>query len=472
MKETNILLLDFNPSSSLGKDLRSILASDPSWTVELRQLPLVDDPLAAVNRQLTSLIKNLTLRMVFLMLPPSLLQQEPSLLLGFQNKLVPWPLIVGLEEGEPDALFALLERGAADFITPPLTPLNTLPRVRRLLTHANQRQTPLYTLKGQYGLNQLIGQSEVFRAVVKKIPLVARSDANVLISGETGTGKELCARAIHYLSPRTQQAFVPVNCGAIPTELVESELFGHEQGAFTTAVKAQAGLIAAANGGTFFLDEIDCLSLTAQVKLLRFLQEKEYRPLGSVKLRRADTRVIAAANVDFDEAVSAGRLRQDLYYRLSVIPVRLPPLRERREDIPLLALHFLGKFAPEFNQPRLSFSAEAMQVLQRYEWPGNVRELEHLIAGAVALAESDVIEARDLNLPFNAAAKHPTSFREAKGRFERSYIEDLLLANRGNITRAAQAANKNRRAFWELIRRHHIDANRFKGDLNSELGAK
>jgi DNA-binding NtrC family response regulator len=408
---------------------------------------------------------------VFLILPRNLLAQGQRIIQRLQ-KATAAALIVVLDAGEPDDISALLELGVADFIIPPLTALDILPRVRRLLEQTRERQTPLRALKAQFGLGQLIGESEAFRAVVKKIPRIAQCDTSVMISGETGTGKELCARAIHYLSPRSRQAFIPVNCGAIPTELVENELFGHERGAFTTAVSAQPGLIAEADGGALFLDEIDCLPLLAQVKFLRFLQEKEYRPLGSTKTRRADVRVIAAANVDCDEIVRAGRLRQDLYYRLNVIPLRLPPLRERRGDIPLLASHFLARYAAEFNQPALSLSADAMELLQRYEWPGNVRELEHLIARAVALAEREVIEGADLGLLQGAMVAPPSSFREAKARFERAYVEDLLLANHGNITRAAQAARKNRRAFWELIRKYHINVNSFKADSKSRSAAR
>ena len=462
MKETNVFLLDFNSPNGLGADLRAILASVSRWTVHHHIVTLGPEAPATLVRNVTRFIKKWNSSLTFLVLPRSLLNQGRLFLQDLQRIPETPPIIVVLEAGEPDEMFALLELGASDFITPPLTPLNTLPRVRCLLEHSHERRAPMFALRGKLGLNQLIGESPVFRTVKKKIPLVARCDANVLISGETGTGKELCARAIHYLSSRANKAFVPVNCGAFPTELVENELFGHERGAFTHAVNAKTGLIHEADGGTLFLDEIDCLSLTAQVKLLRFLQEKEYRPLGSAKTHRSDTRVIAAANIDFEAAVREGSLRQDLYYRLNVIPLPLPPLRERREDIPLLATHFLNKYASKFDRPNLAFSEDGMELLPQYDWPGNVRELEHLIERAVALAENEVIECRDLGLPPARVDEHSISFREAKVRFERSYVEDLLVANQGNITRAAHAARKNRRAFWELIRKHHIDASSFR----------
>jgi two-component system, NtrC family, response regulator GlrR len=462
MEETTILLLDFSSSGSLGIELHGILASVPRWTVELQKLALGERGLTALSQRLAS-----NLSVVFVVLPASLLKQSQRLFQHVQGAAEPPPLIVVPEATEPDEILNLLELGVADFITPPLRALDILTRVRRVLKHSRHRRTPVHRFKEQLGSKQLIGESKAFRATVKRIPLIARCDASVLISGETGTGKELCARAIHYLSPRADQAFVPVNCGAIPAELVENELFGHERGAFTTAVRAQAGLVQEAIGGTLFLDEIDCLPLPSQVKLLRFLQEKEYRPLGAAKTLRADVRVVTAATVDLDEAVQTGRFRQDLYYRLNVIPIQLPPLRERVEDIPLLARHFLTRYAGEFNKSKLSFSPNALELLSQYDWPGNVRELEHLVERTVALSELEVIEGDDLNLPRKATAERPTSFREAKARFERTYVEDLLLAHRGNITRAAQAARKNRRAFWELIRKHHIDVQGFKADSKS-----
>jgi len=318
-------------------------------------------------------------------------------------------------------------------------------------------------LKERLGLRHLIGESPAFLAVVQKIPEVARYKATVLLTGETGTGKEVCARAIHYLSPRATKPLVPVNCGAIPVDLVENELFGHERGAFTDATVAQSGLIHEADGGTLFLDEVDCLPLLAQVKLLRFLQERQYRPLGSTKTRTVDVRVIAATNVDAEAAVRTGKLRRDLYYRLNTLPLLLPPLRERRKDVLLLARHFLTKYTHEYGKPVTGFSAEAVQKLLLYHWPGNVRELEHIVERAVLLTAHVVISAADIGLPH---ADEVESFHQAKSKviiqFERDYVQGLLLAYQGNIAKAARAAQKNRRAFWQLLRKHHIDAQRFK----------
>jgi DNA-binding NtrC family response regulator len=295
---------------------------------------------------------------------------------------------------------------------------------------------------------------------------VAKCDASVLISGETGTGKEMCARAIHYLSPRANKPFIPFNCGAIPTDLMENELFGHVEGAFTGASTPQSGLIREANSGTLFLDDIDCLALNSQVKLLRFLQEKEYRQLGSAKVCQADVRVIAATNIDLEAAVEKGRLRHDLFYRLNIIPITLPTLRDRREDIPLIARHFLNKYATEFGKQLTGFASEAVQRLMLYDWPGNVRELEHVVERAVLFCEHPVIRDTDISLPRKKAAACKISFKDAKAevvnKFERSYIERLLLSYQGNITRAAQAAKKNRRAFWQLIHKHQIDVQAFK----------
>lgn len=466
MKRTNILLLGLDLVGNPDGNLIEILTCVPQWLVHSQRMSLIEEGIPVIRQRINALIEKTEPSIIFLILSANSPKQNRMLFQSWrQDKAL--PLMVMIEGGEPDAPAFPDESGGIEFITPPLTAADLIPLVRRTLQHTRRDQESLRILKEQLGLKQLIGESAVFRTVISKIPLAARCNASVMISGETGTGKELCARAIHYLSPRAHGAFIPVNCGAIPTELVENELFGHKRGAYTGATHEQPGLIGEADGGTLFFDEIDCLPLLAQVKLLRFLQEKEYRQLGSVRTERADVRVIAAANIDFEEAVKAGKLRQDLYYRLNVITLQLPPLRERREDVPLLARHFLNRYAAEFDRPGLSFSLNAMERLLNYSWPGNVRELEHLIARAVAMAEHEVIYDSDLNLPFTPAAARPASLREAKTRFERAYIEALLLAHHGNITKAAQAAQKNRRAFWELIRKHRINVDNFKGSVGS-----
>lgn len=316
----------------------------------------------------------------------------------------------------------------------------------------------------------LVGQSQAFMKEINKIPAIAKCNSCVLISGETGTGKEICARLIHQMSPRSNKPFVPVNCGAIPVELAENELFGHKCGAFTGASATKPGLILEAEKGSLFLDEIDSLPHAAQVKLLRFLQEKTYRPLGSTKERLANVRVLAASSIDVEEAVQLGRLRKDLYYRLNVISLKLPPLRGRRDDIPLLARHFLRKCAAETGKHVTDFSPEVMQMFLLYDWPGNVRELEHVVERAVVHTETSIIRDMEINLPrFEAFENDAQSFKEAKARFvdefEKAYIQKLLLANHGNISRAAEAARKHRRAFLQLIRKHGIDVQEYKTAL-------
>jgi two-component system response regulator GlrR len=322
------------------------------------------------------------------------------------------------------------------------------------------------TLKEKLGLRILIGQSPAFLAAKAQITQVAHYDVNVLILGETGTGKELFARSIHYLSARAQHPFIPVNCGAIPTDLVENELFGHVRGAFTGAASTAVGLIREAHGGTLFLDEIDALPFLAQVKLLRFLQEKEYRPLGSSKTHHVDLRIVAATNVSIEQAVREGRFRQDLYYRLNIIPVTLPRLCDRKEDIPILARHFLLKYAGEFRKSIIAFSDAAMRQLLLYEWPGNVRELEHVVQRAVVLSQQEIIREEALGLPQAPSQQSCHSFKDAKARaveqFERSYLAALLSAHQGNVAQAAHTAKKHRRALWQLIAKHHIDTSRFR----------
>jgi DNA-binding NtrC family response regulator len=273
-------------------------------------------------------------------------------------------------------------------------------------------------------------------------------------------------RAIHYLSPRAGRPFVPVNCGAIPVELLENELFGHERGAFTGAAGTREGLIQEAENGTLFLDEVDSLPLLAQVKLLRFLQDKEYRPLGSTKAIKGDVRIIAASNANLEAAVAAGTLRRDLYYRLNVVPITLPPLRERPKDILLLARYFLAQHAAKLNSPAAEFSSDAQSKLMLYSWPGNVRELEHVIERVVVLCTQRTIQENHIVFPGENDQLNHLSFQEMKAnvitQFETTYIQNLLIAYKGNISKAAQAAQKERRTFWQLVRKHKIDVQQFK----------
>lgn len=467
MEKSTILLLDFNLSKELNDTLQGILSS--SFKVKVHSQPTPDRSGRIENDDWPGAISRCRPDLIFLILPRGLLRQEVALVRAIGNASAKAPLIIMTEEVESPETFELLKLEAVDHITPPLTAIDILPRVGRLLDRSRQGATITRTLKERFGLKQLIGNSPAFLAEIAKIPLVAECDAGVLIYGETGTGKELYARAIHYLSPRTDKPFVPINCGAIPLDLIENELFGHASGAFTSAHMSQHGLLHEAEGGTLFLDEVDCLPHLAQVKLLRFLQEKEYRPLGSSKMCKADVRIIAASNVDFDEAVGAGKLRRDFYYRLNVIMLMLPPLRERGADILLLARHFLEKYAEEFGRQGTEILDDAMQLLMLYDWPGNVRELEHIIKRAVILSKHGAICGTDLNLPCHAKMDSRETFREAKAsvvkQFERAYLQKLLLAHQGNITRAAQAAQKNRRALWQLIRKHNIDVQSFKPSI-------
>jgi DNA-binding NtrC family response regulator len=283
----------------------------------------------------------------------------------------------------------------------------------------------------------------------------------VLIQGESGTGKEVAARSLYNVAPRGQ--FVPIDCGSLVGTMMESELFGHARGAFTGAVDAKRGLIELANGGTAFFDEIGELPLELQVKLLRVLQEQEIRPLGSLQRIKIDVRLVAATNRDLQREVAAGRFREDLFHRLNVLQINLPPLRERMGDVPGLARAFLRRLSSQLNRPGLQLSANAFQTLQSYDWPGNVRELESVIQRAAVLAKSCVIEPLDLELPeSDGHSALPVSFERAKQRaingFEHGYLIQLLSESGGNVSRAAQQAGKDRRSFQRLLRKYNLSA--------------
>ena len=459
MKSAGALLLDVSVTKSLSSQLQEILETAFTLTVP----PTLSDAEPTLDEELTQVVRRADAGLIFLISSPDALEMCRTVLSALKRFAPDIPVIVALEEYDSQQAFDLLKLGADDFVTAPFHEFDVLPRAWKALKNFLGED-----ISGHENshFRQLIGQSPIFLQQAQKISLIAACEANVLIVGETGTGKELYARAIHYGSARAGRPFMPVNCGAIPAELVENELFGHMRGAFTSASNLQVGLIEEANGGTLFLDEIDCLPVHAQVKLLRFLQEKEYRPLGSSRMKKADVRVVAASNLNLEEAVDTGRVRQDLFYRLNIISLTLPPLRDRREDIPLLARHFLEKYSREFDSLVRDFTDEAMNMLMVYSWPGNVRELEHAVERAIVMCKKPLIQAADIVVSNQAHAGKRESLREAKAkeieRFERNYIAGVLSACRGNITRAAEISQKNRRAFWQLIQKYRIDVSRFK----------
>ena len=314
-------------------------------------------------------------------------------------------------------------------------------------------------------LLDIVGEATVVTEISQRIGFVAKSSGSVLIAGETGTGKELVARAIHYSSPRAGFPFVCVNCGSLTDELLEDMLFGHERGAFTGAHATRRGLLAEAAQGTLLLDEVDTLSPRAQASLLRVLQERRFRAIGSNQEQTADVRVVAATNAPLQKLAESNGFRRDLYYRLCVFSMHLPALRERKSDIPLLACHFVRKHAPSGTHPELSSAAH--EALVRYDWPGNVRELENAIVRGIFLCSAGVIEPEHLDLPAHADTRHASGGlgplklmkQQAVRAFEHDYLTRLMLAHCGNVTAAARTAGKERRELGKLLKRYAIVPN-------------
>jgi two-component system response regulator GlrR len=319
---------------------------------------------------------------------------------------------------------------------------------------------------------ELITRSSSMEDLLSQARRVAASDASVCIFGASGTGKELLARAIHRASPRTEAPFVAVNCGAIPEGLLESELFGHKKGSFTGAVSDRRGLFQAAQGGTLFLDEIGDMPLALQVKLLRALEERKIRPVGSHENFDVDVRVIAATHRKLEERIASGEFREDLYYRLNVVKLYIPPLAERREDIPLLANHFLTRLAERYRRGRLAFSPEAMQLLVSAPWPGNVRQLLNVVEQAVALAATEVIPESLVRQALDAGDTALTPLDEARRAFERDYLVRILKITGGNVTKAARLAGRNRTEFYRLLERHSLEPGMFKSNIKGDKDHK
>ena len=371
------------------------------------------------------------------------------------------PVIILTAHGTiPDAVDAT-QRGVFGFLTKPFDSQDLLQKVAAALELSGGEPAGSDNTAGEWRAG-IITRSARMEDLLRQAKLVADSDASVLIFGESGTGKELLARAIHHASQRREKAFVAVNCGAIPADLLESELFGHARGAFTGAIQAHKGLFQAADGGTLFLDEIGDMPLPLQVKLLRVLQEGEVRPVGSTQAIPVDVRVISATHRDLDSQRDQGMFREDLFYRLNVVSLKLPALAERREDIPLLAAHILRRLAERYRKQPSTLAPDAMALLVAAPWPGNIRQLLNLLEQAVALTPTTVIPATLVQAALKEDAAALIPFEEARKTFERDYLVRLLKITGGNVTQAAQLAKRNRTEFYKLLQRHRLEPGMFK----------
>jgi two-component system response regulator GlrR len=372
------------------------------------------------------------------------------------------PVIILTAHGTiPDAV-AATQRGVFGYLTKPYDADELLAQIERALSlHGGAAKTGA---SGQVWREDIITRSSVMEDLLAKAQRVAAGDASVLIQGESGTGKELLARAIHRASPRANQPFVAINCGAIPETLLESELFGHMKGSFTGAIADQRGLFVAADKGTLFLDEIGDMPLTLQVKLLRVIETREVRPIGATRSTPFDVRIISATHRDLAREKEGGTFREDLYYRLNVVTLKLPSLEERPEDVPLLAEAFLKKLAPRYGRGKASFSTEALELLVKAKWPGNVRQLYNVVEQSIALCPTEVIPQAFVEQAIQVEMHEMTSFEDARKRFERDYLTRILKLTKGSVTQAAKLARRNRTEFYKLLQRHGIEAAIFKAE--------
>ncbi len=371
------------------------------------------------------------------------------------------PVIILTAHGTiPDAV-AATKRGVFGYLTKPFDAQALLDEVGRALAVGGGAATDPQA-GGDEWRSAIITRNPAMEDVLAKARLIAANDASVLIYGESGTGKELLAQAIHNASARRERPFVAINCGAIPEQLLESELFGHVKGAFTGAVRDHKGLFQTADKGTLFLDEIGDMPLPLQVKLLRVLQEKQVRPVGATQSFDIDARVISATHRTIETEMAEGRFREDLYYRLNVVALKLPPLAERREDIPLLAKHFLMTLARKYNKTINSIAPEALELLVSATWPGNVRQLYNVIEQAVALSNTTLVPAALVQQAIQHQQTEFASFEQARRHFERDYLTRLLKITAGNVSQAAKLAQRNRTEFYKLLQRHELDPALFK----------
>jgi DNA-binding NtrC family response regulator len=402
-------------------------------------------------------------------------------LLGVIRRTYPSLTVVMMTAyGQIDLAVEAMRAGAYDFITKPFEHETLVLRLekaleRHLLIQENQRLQD--QCRDGAGFQQMVGQSPAMRRVYETIQMVAKTDLTVLITGESGTGKDLTARAVHALSHRKKGPYVAVNCPTVPENILESELFGYKKGAFTDATQNRIGLFQEADGGTIFLDEIGDVSPAIQTKLLRVLQEKEIKPLGDVHSIQVDVRIVASTNQDLKAKIGRGEFREDFFYRLNVLPIHLPPLRERVEDIPLLVNHLLKKHCRELNRSDKTVAHELMSELQRRHWEGNIRELENVIIQGILFSPDDVIRPRDVGAqaqPPHAASLNQTlmgmPYKTAKENnlrhFNHGYIGRILTECQGNVSQAARLCGLERQALQQIMRRYEIDAEKYRSGGN------
>lgn len=365
----------------------------------------------------------------------------------------------------PDAVEAT-RRGVFTYLTKPYDSKELLERIAQAM--ALVAPAPASPQAEEAWRADIVSRSARMADVLAEAHLVARSDASVLLRGDSGTGKEMLARAIHRASARAMRPFIAVNCGAIPEALLESELFGHVKGAFTDAVANHKGLFQAADGGTLLLDEIGDMPPALQVKLLRVLQERAVRPVGSSQSHAVDVRIISATHRDLDAAMAAGQFREDLYYRLNVVTLTLPTLGERREDIPLLANHFLDKLAAKYGRRLSGFAPEALKALIAAPWPGNIRQLHNVVEQVCALATTPLVPLALVQRALRVPSVEVLPYAEAKRRFEREYLVGLLKLTDGNVADAARLADRNRTEFYRLLQKHALTPGNFQSGTGSE----
>lgn len=361
----------------------------------------------------------------------------------------------------PDAVSAT-QRGLFGYLTKPFDSGVLLDHIARAL----QFSSAAAPSGADNWRANIVTQSSAMEDVLSKAKLVAEGDASVLIRGDSGTGKELLARAIHNASQRSQRQFVAINCAAIPEQLLESELFGHAKGAFTGAVRDHKGLFQSAIGGTIFLDEIGDMPLTLQSKLLRVLQERQVTPVGSTQIIPLDVRIISATHRDLKAEIAAGNFREDIYYRLNVVELAMPPLSQRREDIPLLAMYFLSILSEKYNRKINGFSLEAMETLIKAPWPGNVRQLLNVVEQSVVLCTTPLISSVLVQHTIHQEEGMLVSLEEAKKRFERDYLIRILKITEGNVTQAAKLSKRNRTEFYKLLQKHQLDPSLIRQSQN------